>query len=234
MGLRTMPVRCLRRIAARIRTSAMRSKPQAVQPARNVTAVAVAAAAGCLIKDRKGCISVGHVTDSGVLRSGLESSATGAGWRVGTRAASLLGGAYAMQGARRREEEVGSRASSGRDVPERESEGRGERASGNAGRAMGVGAIVVSDGKMPVAAEKTDPRRFVTAAPSERPRFSKLKPKQSFYRFIVFGLHVNFRWPGGVHCSAAQPVGGREAVGRPTLATSGALLYGLRNLKKLR
>ena len=186
--------------------------------------------------------------DSGVLRSGLESSATGAGWRVGTRAASLLGGAYAMQGARRREEEVGSRASSGRDVPERESEGRGERASGNAGRAMGVGGhgcgrpwlrscgctIVVSDGKMPVAAEKTDPRRFVTAAPSERPRFSKLKPKQSFYRFIVFGLHVNFRWPGGVHCSAAQPVGGREAVGRPTLATSGALLYGLRNLKKLR
>eukprot|EP00964_Phaeocystis_antarctica_P140902 scaffold105806_cov60-Phaeocystis_antarctica.AAC.4 len=140
VGLRTMPVRCLRRIAARIRTSAMRSKPQAVQPARNVTAVAVAAAAGCLIKDRKGCISVGHVTDSGVLRSGLESSATGAGWRVGTRAASLLGGAYAMQGARRREEEVGSRASSGRDVPERESEGRGERASGNAGRAMGVGA----------------------------------------------------------------------------------------------
>ena len=97
-----------------------------------------------------------------------------------------------------------------------------------------VGTIVVSDGKMPVAAEKTDPRRFVTAAPSERPRFSKLKPKQSFYRFIVFGLHVNFRWPGGVHCSAAQPEGGREAVGRPTLATSGALLYGLRNLKKLR
>ena len=69
VGLRTMPVRCLRRIAARIRTSAMRSKPQAVQPARNVTAVAVAAAAGCLIKDRKGCISVARA------RYGLRSAA---------------------------------------------------------------------------------------------------------------------------------------------------------------
>ena len=49
-------------------------------------------------------------------------------------------GAYATQGARRREEEVVSRASRGRDVPEREREGRGERASGNAGRAEREGA----------------------------------------------------------------------------------------------
>ena len=58
---------------------------------------------------------------------------------------------------------------------------------------------------------------------------TKLQPKQSFDIFMVLGLHLNSRWRGGVHCSAAQDVGGREAVGRPTLATSGALLYGLRS-----
>ena len=89
MGLRTVPVRCVRRIAARekeetVRSSPMRSKPQEVQPARNVTvATVVAAAAGCLIKDS--CVSVGNrVANSGVLRRGLESSATGVGWRGGS------------------------------------------------------------------------------------------------------------------------------------------------------
>ena len=63
MGLRTVPVRCVRRIAARekeetVRSSPMRSKPQEVQPARNVTvATVVAAAAGCLIKDTAAYLS---------------------------------------------------------------------------------------------------------------------------------------------------------------------------------
>ena len=55
-------------------------------------------------------------------------------------------------------------------------EGRGERASGNAGRAMGVerlGTIVVSSVSTPFR--------------HERPRFSKLQPKESFDIFMVFG-----------------------------------------------
>ena len=78
VGLRTMRMRCLWRIAARekearapIRSSAMRRMSQAVPPARSVTVDGVVTVAGgCLIKDRKGCISAG-------ARYGLRSAA---GW----------------------------------------------------------------------------------------------------------------------------------------------------------
>ena len=82
--MRTVPVRCVRRIAARekeetVRSSPMRSKPQEVQPARNVTvATVVAAAAGCLIKDS--CVSVGNRVANSAECCGVGSRALRRVW----------------------------------------------------------------------------------------------------------------------------------------------------------